>query len=79
MGTPRLVTQAGSAPLVDAFTHGIADMIDLHLSVVFGALHSEDNYLEFGFAKILSVERRTRELRSPQVIGSTKLRDVLRI
>ncbi|KAK9109154.1 hypothetical protein Sjap_017214 [Stephania japonica] len=128
----------GSAPLVDAFTHGIADMTDLHLSVVFGALHSENNYLriqddtlsgnvsstdiatkrnlndlvkvgedllkkpvsrvnlETGvcepckdqgtnelalrrFAKILSVERRTRELRSPHVIGSTKLRDVLRI
>lgn len=39
------LTSEGSTPLVDAFTQASADMVDLHLSVVFQALHSEDNYL----------------------------------
>ncbi|CAL5383688.1 unnamed protein product [Camellia sinensis] len=35
----------GSTPLFDVFTQASADMIDFHNSVVFQALHSEDNYL----------------------------------
>ena len=35
----------GSTPLVDVFTQASADMVDFHISVVFQALHSEDNYL----------------------------------
>ncbi|XP_051149821.1 patatin-like protein 2 [Andrographis paniculata] len=35
----------GSAPLVDVFTQASADMVDYHLSVVFQALHSQQNYL----------------------------------
>ncbi|XP_042495719.1 patatin-like protein 2 [Macadamia integrifolia] len=35
----------GSTPLVSVFTQASADMVDLHLGVVFQALHSEDNYL----------------------------------
>ncbi|KAJ9674471.1 hypothetical protein PVL29_023804 [Vitis rotundifolia] len=34
-----------STPLVDVFTQASADMVDFHISVVFQALHSEDNYL----------------------------------
>ncbi|KAI8014962.1 Patatin-like protein 2 [Camellia lanceoleosa] len=34
-----------STPLVDVFTQASADMIDFHISIVFQALHSEDNYL----------------------------------
>lgn len=34
-----------SSPLVDVFTHASADMVDFHNSVVFQALHSEENYL----------------------------------
>lgn len=34
-----------SSPLIDVFTNGSADMVDIHLSVVFQALKSEDNYL----------------------------------
>lgn len=39
------LTSGGSTPLVDVFTQASADMVDLHLSVVFQALHSEKNYL----------------------------------
>ena len=35
----------GSTPLVDVFTQASADMVDFHISVVFQALHSEENYL----------------------------------
>ncbi|XP_043710817.1 patatin-like protein 2 [Telopea speciosissima] len=35
----------GSTPLVDVFSQASGDMVDLHLGVVFQALHSEDNYL----------------------------------
>ncbi|CAL5383684.1 unnamed protein product [Camellia sinensis] len=35
----------GSTPLVDVFTQASDDMVDFHISVVFQALHSEDNYL----------------------------------
>ncbi|XP_077213156.1 patatin-like protein 2 isoform X2 [Tasmannia lanceolata] len=35
----------GSTPLVDVFTQASADMVDIHLSVLFQALHSESNYL----------------------------------
>ena len=33
-----------STPLVDAFTQASADMVDLHISEVFQALRSDDNY-----------------------------------
>ncbi|KAA8537728.1 hypothetical protein F0562_027282 [Nyssa sinensis] len=39
------LTSGGSTPLVDVFTQSSADMVDFHLSVVFQALHSENNYL----------------------------------
>ncbi|CAA2979692.1 patatin 2 [Olea europaea subsp. europaea] len=35
----------GSNPIVDVFTQASADMVDLHISSVFQALHSEENYL----------------------------------
>jgi hypothetical protein len=35
----------GSTPLVDIFTESSADMVDIHISVTFQALHSEQNYL----------------------------------
>ncbi|MQL84364.1 hypothetical protein Taro_016880 [Colocasia esculenta] len=35
----------GSTPLVDVFTNASVDMVDIHISVVFQALHSDDNYL----------------------------------
>ncbi|KAK2660372.1 hypothetical protein Ddye_006905 [Dipteronia dyeriana] len=38
------LTSGGSTPLVDVFTQASADMVDLHISAVFQALHS-DKYL----------------------------------
>ncbi|KAJ4967084.1 hypothetical protein NE237_018933 [Protea cynaroides] len=35
----------GSTPLVDVFSQASGDMVDFHLSVVFQALHCEENYL----------------------------------
>ncbi|XP_022876751.1 patatin-like protein 2 [Olea europaea var. sylvestris] len=35
----------GSNPILDVFTQASADMVDLHISAVFQALHSEENYL----------------------------------
>ncbi|PSS31818.1 Patatin-like protein [Actinidia chinensis var. chinensis] len=39
------LTARGSSPLVDVFTQASADMVDLHLSVVFQTLQCEKNYL----------------------------------
>ncbi|KAJ9560280.1 hypothetical protein OSB04_005440 [Centaurea solstitialis] len=36
---------SGSTPLVDVFTQASGDMVDYHISTVFQALHSEENYL----------------------------------
>ncbi|KAJ0614560.1 putative patatin-like phospholipase domain, Acyl transferase/acyl hydrolase/lysophospholipase [Helianthus annuus] len=35
----------GSTPLVDVFTQASGDMVDYHISTVFQALHSAENYL----------------------------------
>uniref|UniRef100_A0A251VEB6 Patatin n=1 Tax=Helianthus annuus TaxID=4232 RepID=A0A251VEB6_HELAN len=35
----------GSTPLVDVFTQASGDMVDYHISTVFQALHSTENYL----------------------------------
>ncbi|CAI9786477.1 unnamed protein product [Fraxinus pennsylvanica] len=83
----------GSTPIVDIFTQASADMVDLHISVVFQAFHSQENYLRIQkpvsrvnldsglfepienggtnedalkkFAKLLSEEKRFRDLKSP--------------
>ncbi|XP_058099966.1 patatin-like protein 2 [Magnolia sinica] len=36
---------SGSTPFVDVFTQSSADMVGIHLSVIFQALHSECNYI----------------------------------
>lgn len=35
----------GSSPLINMFTQASDDMVDFHASVLFQALHSENNYL----------------------------------
>lgn len=35
----------GSTPLINVFTQASADMVDIHISVVFQALHSQASYL----------------------------------
>ncbi|KAK3423169.1 hypothetical protein EUGRSUZ_F00268 [Eucalyptus grandis] len=44
-GTVDWLLHGGSVPLVDVFTTASADMVDLHISATFQALHFEDNYL----------------------------------
>ncbi|CAM8985481.1 unnamed protein product [Rhodiola kirilowii] len=44
-GIMNWLTTGGGNPLIDVFSHASADMVDLHLSTVFQALHSEQNYL----------------------------------
>ncbi|KAM3702931.1 hypothetical protein ACJW30_04G060800 [Castanea mollissima] len=39
------LTAGGSTPIVNVFTQASADMVDVHNSVVFQALHSEKSYL----------------------------------
>ncbi|CAI9115767.1 OLC1v1016759C2 [Oldenlandia corymbosa var. corymbosa] len=39
------LSSGGSTPLVDVFTQASSDMVDFHLSTLFQALQSEDNYL----------------------------------
>ncbi|GLT47009.1 hypothetical protein SLA2020_207320 [Shorea laevis] len=44
-GLLNWLTNGGSTPLVDIFNQASADVVDLHLSVVFKAVQSEDKYL----------------------------------
>ena len=44
-GVFRWLLHGDSPPLVDVFTQASADMVDFHLSVVFGTLHCEEHYL----------------------------------
>ena len=39
------LTSDNSTPIVDVFTEASGDMVDLHISTVFQALRSEENYL----------------------------------
>ncbi|KAJ0024898.1 hypothetical protein Pint_08826 [Pistacia integerrima] len=39
------LTSESSTPLIDVFTQSSGDMVDFHISAVFKALHSEENYL----------------------------------
>ncbi|XP_062157620.1 patatin-like protein 2 [Alnus glutinosa] len=39
------LTKGGSTPIIDVYSEASADMVDLHLSVVFKAFHGEKNYL----------------------------------
>lgn len=39
------LTHNNCTPIIDVFTQASSDMVDLHLSTVFQALHSEPNYI----------------------------------
>jgi len=39
------LTKGGSTPIIDVYSEASADMVDVHLSVVFKALQSEKSYL----------------------------------
>ncbi|KAK9993972.1 hypothetical protein SO802_023675 [Lithocarpus litseifolius] len=44
-GTLGWLHHGGFVPLVDVFTQASADMVDVHIAVLFQALRSEHNYL----------------------------------
>ena len=44
-GTLGWLIHGDSTPLVDVFMQASGDMVDFHLSAVFRALRSEENYL----------------------------------
>ncbi|KAE8126198.1 hypothetical protein FH972_020939 [Carpinus fangiana] len=44
-GILNWLSKGGSTPIVDVFTQASADMVHLHLSAVFQALHTEKSYL----------------------------------
>ncbi|PKI57165.1 hypothetical protein CRG98_022455 [Punica granatum] len=58
------LTTGGSTPLVDVFTQASADMVDIHVSTVFQALHS-NNYLRIQddtlSGNVASVDMSTKE------------------
>ena len=54
-GILNWLTSGGSTPIINVFSHASADMVDLHLSVVFQALHSEQNYLRIQVSIISSM------------------------
>ncbi|CAL5367001.1 unnamed protein product [Camellia sinensis] len=69
----------GSTPLVDVFNQASADMVDVHLSVVFQALHSENNYLRIQddslSGTVSSVDVSTKEnMKNLVQIGETSLK-----
>ncbi|KAI8032436.1 Patatin-like protein 2 [Camellia lanceoleosa] len=69
----------GSTPLVDVFNQASADMVDVHLSVVFQALHSENNYLRIQddslSGTVSSVDLSTKEnMKNLVQVGETLLK-----
>lgn len=45
----------GMTPLIDIFTQGSADMVDIHASVLFEVLLSEKNYIRIQVLLVLAV------------------------
>ena len=39
------LTNGGSTPIIDVFSHSSGDMVDFHLATITQALHAENNYL----------------------------------
>ncbi|XP_016469702.2 patatin-like protein 2 [Nicotiana tabacum] len=69
----------GSTPIVDVFTQASGDLVDLHISVVFQALQSEENYLRIQNDTLIgtdsSVDIATKENMDKLVkIGKTLLK-----
>ncbi|XP_022851098.1 patatin-like protein 2 [Olea europaea var. sylvestris] len=65
--------QGNSSPLVDVFTQAPADMVDYFISVVFQALHNDDNYLR------IQDDMLTGETSSIDVITKKNLTDLVNI
>ncbi|KAF5476162.1 hypothetical protein F2P56_007898 [Juglans regia] len=67
------LTNGGSTPIVDIFTQASADMVDLHLSVVFKALQSEKSYLRIQDDKL------TGDISSVDIATKKNLDDLVKV
>ncbi|XP_035544069.1 patatin-like protein 2 [Juglans regia] len=67
------LTNGGSTPIVDIFTQASADMVDLHLSVVFKALQSEQSYLRIQDDKL------TGDISSVDIATKKNLDDLVKV
>ncbi|XP_041025893.1 patatin-like protein 2 [Juglans microcarpa x Juglans regia] len=67
------LTNGGSTPIVDIFTQASADMVDLHLSVVFQALQSAQSYLRIQDDKL------TGDISSVDIATKKNLDDLVKV
>ncbi|XP_051137531.1 patatin-like protein 2 isoform X2 [Andrographis paniculata] len=67
------VIQGNSTPILDVFNQASKDMVDYFLSVVFQALHSQDNYLRIQYDALSGVNS------SVDVSTKENLNDLVRI
>lgn len=67
------LTSNGSTPLVDAFSQSSADMVDLHISVVFQALHCEKSYLR------IQEDTLSGEVSSVDIATEKNLEDLVKV
>ncbi|XP_006659498.2 patatin-like protein 2 [Oryza brachyantha] len=51
-GVFNWLVKGGSAPIIDMLTTASANMVDIHLCVLFSALHSEENYLRIQYDQL---------------------------
>ncbi|KAL4632886.1 patatin-like protein 2 [Castanea sativa] len=67
------LTSNGSTPLVDAFSQSSSDMVDLHISVVFQALHCEKSYLR------IQEDTLSGEVSSVDIATEKNLEDLVKV
>ncbi|KAK9946545.1 hypothetical protein M0R45_012006 [Rubus argutus] len=67
------LTSGGHTPIIDVFSQSSADMVDFNLSVVFQALHSEENYLR------IQDDTLTGQVSSVDIAEQKNLDDLLKV
>jgi hypothetical protein len=60
-GILNWIVKDGTVPIVDMFNAASADMVDIHLSVLFSALRSSHRYLRIQVPLRLNTVRKLRE------------------
>ncbi|TKY57791.1 Patatin protein 2 [Spatholobus suberectus] len=68
-----VATTNGGTPLIDAFSHASADMVDFHISSVVRALNSEHNYLR------IQDDTLTGDLSSVDLATEKNLNDLVKV
>ncbi|KAM6550090.1 hypothetical protein CsatB_021766 [Cannabis sativa] len=72
-GLLNWLTSGGSTPIIDVFSHASADMVDLHLSVVFQALNSNKHYLR------IQDDTLTGDMSSVDIATKNNLEDLVKV